>query len=143
MVFTLRYDREEDYRKNYIKFINDDNSYYSRNYSKNRLVQSCGDLFKDQGTSVHWLLEELFDSDSRGISGELTRVKIRENKVILQRSRIIEDNPEDYAVEIDRDVLIKLATDWQNLVRKEAPEIFIFHKNDEYFVSDTLPADVE
>ena len=54
------------------------------------------------------------------------------------------EDPEDYAVEIDRDVLLKFANEWQTLVRQQTPVIFIVQKDDgELLVPDTLPEGME
>jgi hypothetical protein len=134
-------------KKNYIimdRFEKSDyRSYYRKNNASNQHVDRLATLFKDHGTGIEWLLDELLDTESKGIFGSLTRVKFRGNKIILEPSRTLEENPEDYTVEIGRDILIRLATDWQSLAHKEVPEIFIFCKNGEYFVSDTLPEGID
>ena len=134
-------------KKNYIMMARlkkfDYRSYYRENNSLNPLIDRLATLFKDHGTDVKWILEELTDPQSRGITGSASRIKIRGDKVILEPSSTMEENPEDYAIEIDRDILIRLATEWQDLVRREVPEIFIFYKDREYFVSDALPEGVD
>lgn len=130
-------------KKNYILIEKIDGFYCKKNDSANKVIQALRRLFDDAGPGVKWLLRHLNDPKSRGICGSLTEVSLYDNKVILQPSRTLEENPEDFSIEIDRDILIQLATDWQNLVRKEVPEIFIFCKNDEYFVADTLPEGVD
>lgn len=89
------------------------------------------------------LLFLLLDPKSNGIYGSMTHIEIKGNKVILEPSMTMSDNPEDYAIEIDRDELIRLAREWDALIIKKVPQIFIYCKNDTYFVSDTLPEDVK
>ena len=133
--------------KNYIKMERNQGSYFQRN-DGNSILEALAILFDDHGSSANWFIEELLDPNSRGISGEWMRLKFKGDKVVVTPTELMyprekPEDPEDYAIEIDRDVLLRLANEWQNLVRQKAPVIFIVQRDDELFVTDTLPEGME
>jgi hypothetical protein len=80
----------------------------------------------------------------RGLPGELVFSFVEGQYIILEPT--LTEDPEildEYTVEIDRDILLRLANEWQDLVRKKASEIFIVRKGDELIVTDALPEGVE
>lgn len=130
-------------KKNYVLMDKHNGRYYYMNNSANFIVDILKNLFNDQGCSVEWFLSELIDPNSRGISGELTVISIKGDKVLLEPTEMVRHNPEDYIVEIDRSELIRVASEWQALVDRDALFIYIYHHNNRYFVSDTLPQGIE
>lgn len=130
-------------KKNYIVLEKCFRAYLKKNNTTNMLINALNDLFNDHGTDATWLLSELLDLKSRGVAGSKICVKIRGDSAILEPSILFVDNPEDYGVEVSRAALIKLAQDWQALVDKKVPEIVIYCKDGNYFVSDTLPEGIE
>ena len=114
-------------------------SYLKNNHVENRCVKLLYNTFTDQGTHVGWLLKELLDPASEGVQAELVYVFIEEDKVVLQASELMDELGHIFAVQLDRDELIRLTQDWQRLRDKKAPVIFIFCKDEKYFVSDVLP----
>lgn len=130
--------------KNYIRLEYTDGFYSRKNYSYDKHIEALETLFNDHGSGVSWIQRHLLDPDSRGIYGELTHVSKRGQTVVLEPT--LTDDPEEldeYTVEIDRDVLLRLTNEWQALVRKKAPEIFIVRKDDEFLVTDKLPEGIE
>ena len=127
----------------YVRLEMNKGNYFRRNEG-GKLLGALAILFTDGGPGVSWFKEELLDPDSRGIYGSLTHVSIRGEKVILE-PKFIEDEDEfdELTVEIDRNILLRLANEWQALVMKDAPEIFIVRKDGELFVTDTLPEGME
>lgn len=131
-------------KEKYIKMFLAKNFYHRANVTKDKLIARLEILFNETGPRVKWFLDELLDPQGRGLFGEQTRIKIKGDKVSLEPSRMMQTGgPEDAPIELDRDVLIRLTTKWQELVQKGVPEIFIYQKDGEYFVADTLPEDVK
>ena len=118
-------------------------SYHKSNDCSDELIDMLCMVFTDHGPNGDWVLRDLLDPDSRGVVGSKTNISIEGEKVTLEPSTTIVDNPEDYAVEIDRKVLIKLTNEWQALVDQDAPNIYIYYKDGKYGVSDVLPEGVE
>jgi len=101
-------------------------------------------LFTDHGTNPDWILRDLLDPESRGIWGEFTGISIRGQKVFIKPAPLIEDDySEDFAIEMDRSELIRLARDWQELIREKISPIYIFYNDGKYGVSDVLPEGTE
>lgn len=118
-------------------------SYFKNNDCSDAVITLLATVFNDIGPNVDWALRELLDETSRGITGSLIRIIIRNDRVTVQPSYTMAENAEDYAVEIDRNELIRLAREWQELVRNKIPLIYIYCQNSKYFVSETLPEGVE
>jgi hypothetical protein len=118
-------------------------SYHKCNDTHNNLIDMLSMVFTDHGPNGDWVLRYLLDPDSRGVVGSKTSITIEGEKVTLEPSTTMVDNPEDYAVEIDRKVLIRLTNEWQALVDQGAPNIYIYYKDGKYGVADVLPAEVE
>ncbi|HEV2601227.1 MAG TPA: hypothetical protein VGT41_02930 [Candidatus Babeliales bacterium] len=133
-----------EFKKNYIK-MNPIGSglYWGKNHTTNEYVDTLSILFNDQGSDAEWVKEALLNSTGRGMSGEYTRILVKGDKVILKPTSILYDEPEEHIIEMDRNVLLRLTNDWQALVKAKAPEIFIYEKDEELFVSDTLPEGME
>lgn len=129
-------------RKNYIRMELYAGSYSNRNHTANKQLNRLRDIFNDQGSDAEWIKRALFDSAGRGLFGEFTEISINGNTVTLTPTGISWDDPENF-IEIDRDILLKLTNDWQALVKAKAPYIFIYEKDGELFVSDTLPEGME
>ncbi|HEV2600987.1 MAG TPA: hypothetical protein VGT41_01685 [Candidatus Babeliales bacterium] len=117
-------------------------SYPARNFTANKQLNRLRDVFRDQGVDAEWVKRALLDPAGRGLFGEFTEISINGNTVTLTPTDISWDDPENF-IEMDRNVLLGLTNDWQELVRAKAPEIFIYEKNGELFVSDTLPEGME
>ena len=130
--------------KNYAQLKYLKGSYYRSTYSYDKLIDALPLLFTDGGSGVEWIQRHLLNPESRGISGSLTEVVIKGQTVVLE-PKFIDDEEEfdKLTVEIDRDVLLRLTNEWQDLVMKDAPEIFIGRKDGELFVKDTLPEGLE
>ncbi|HEV2600689.1 MAG TPA: hypothetical protein VGT41_00190 [Candidatus Babeliales bacterium] len=130
-------------RKNYIKMELYAGSYSNRNHTPNENLNRLRDLFNDQGSDAEWVKRALFDSRGRGRSGEFTRILVKGDKVVLEPTDIFYDNPEEYIIEMECNVLLQLTNNWQALVRAKAPYIFLYEKDNQLFVSDTLPEGME
>ena len=130
--------------RNYVCLEYARGTYSRKNHSFDRLVDTLPILFRDHGLGVEWIQRHLLNPESRGIYGSLTHVSIRGQIVVLEPT-LTDDEEEldEYTVKIDRDVLLRLTYEWQDLVRKKVPEIFIGRKDGELFVTDKLPEGIE
>ena len=136
-VYEIKWSYEK--KKNYIRLEKKKGIYFRKNKAE-RLLEVLAILFTDGGYGVLWFKDELLNSESRGIYGELTHVSIQGKKVVLEPT--LTDDPEEieeYTIEIDRNVLLRLTSEWEDLTKKNAPEIFIARKDGELFVTDILP----
>lgn len=134
---------ELEIKKNYIAVFCRGRTYHRKNMVKDKCIDRLEMLFNDAGPGVEWVLMTLSDPDCRGVSSSLNQISIKGNKVILKPTEIIADNPDKHAVMIDRAELIRVTQEWQALVAKRAPEIFIYCKDGKYFASDALPEGIE
>jgi len=111
---------------------------------KNECIIMLHMLFTDHGTNPDWILSELLDHSSSGIWGEFVGISNCGQKVFIEPAPLIEDDyPEDFAIEMDRSELIRLARDWQELIREKISPIYIFYNDGKYGVSDVLPEGIE
>jgi len=111
---------------------------------KNECIMMLYMLFTDHRTNPDWILRDILDFESRGIWGEFAGISIRGQKVFIKPAPLIEyDYPEDFAIEMDRSELIRLACDWQELIKKKISSIYIYYKDGKYGVSDILPEGIE
>lgn len=62
--------------------------------------------------------KDLLDPNSRGVTGNRSDVTIKGDVVTIQP--LYSENPEDWAIEIDRHVLLELIEKWKVLYDKEA-----------------------
>ena len=130
--------------KNYIKVDIGTTGFHRRcNDVQNEVVRLIYDAFTDHGSDVQWLLRCLLDFDSEGVDVELVSVSLKDKVVVLQPSFLMSDDPEEHAVEIDRNELIYLAHKWQELIDNKVAPIYIYYKDGKYGVADILPEGVE
>jgi len=94
----------------------------------NNYLSMLIDVFNEDYNWTEVVKEELLDPSSRGISGNKCDIIIKSNKVIIEPQFV--DNPEDYAIDIDRDVLLSIIDTWEKLNAKQCQEItFTRHVN--------------
>jgi len=131
-------------QKDYMKIIRVEPGFYCKsNHVNNKCIGLLYDAFTDHDISAEWLLRTITDFSGRGVRAELVDVSIAGNRVILQPSSIMCEDPEDFAVEFDRNELTSLVYAWHTLALKRVSPIYIFYKDGEYGVSDVLPEGIE
>jgi len=95
-------------------------------------------IFDESKGWVQSVKRTLLDPQRHGILGNKSEVHKIDNTIQIMSQ--FGDNPEEYAIEIDRDVLLKLIDKWQELYDKDSPEIyFIRHEDGTIEVTDHLP----
>ena len=88
------------------------------------------DVFNEGSSWTNGVQRNLLDPASGGITGNQIEVLIEQNKIIIQPQFEFADDPDEYAIEIDRNVLLQLINEWQELVAKKCQEItFTRHKD--------------
>jgi hypothetical protein len=106
-----------------------DNNYYLKMQCDDKYLNRLTDVFDDSPFWIECLMKRLLDPLSKGVTGNRIRVKKRENdKVYIEF--IFADNPEESAIEIDRQILIDLINQWKDLLRKKPQEV-IFTRHDD------------
>lgn len=111
---------------------------YDLDFCNDTYLDKIAEIFDDGSSWTNWVKEELLNPESEGITGNKADVTIENNKVIIQP--LFGDNPEEYAIEIDRNLLLNLIDQWQQLVNKDVPEIYIVrHENGSIEIVDKLP----
>lgn len=94
----------------------------------NKYLKMLISIFDEGRGWTEAVKRQLLDPQSRGIFGEGSSIDISGNKVIIEPQFV--DNPEDYAITIDRIVLLDLINQWQQLMEKKAPEIIFIRQDD-------------
>jgi len=85
-------------------------------------------IFNESYSWTKVVVRELLDPHSTGINGNRTDVIINKDTVTIQPQFV--DDPEEYAIAINRQTLINLINQWEKLVDQECQEIaFTQHKN--------------
>lgn len=111
--------------------------YYLKMQCDDKYLDMLTDAFDDSPYWIDCLMERLLNPLSKGVTGNRIDISFRENKVLIEPLYV--DNPEDYEIEIDRNVLIGLINQWQELVKKCSPCItFIRHDNGTITITDTI-----
>lgn len=93
-------------------------------------------IFDEGGGWTKTVKRELLNPQSQGITGNRVEVDIQQNKVVIRDVCFDDDDTEDNAIEIDRQVLLDLINQWQDLVQKEAQEI-VFTRHDDGSITVT------
>lgn len=139
----LSHQTQLETKRHYILLQKNQGSYSQRNYCTDQFIDNLSLLFDDHKTIITWILDTQLSPTNKGLTGSLSDITINGNTIILQPSSTMADDPEEYATEVNRNELIRLAREWQELVDKKAPLIYIYCQNDKYFVSETLPEGIE
>lgn len=106
--------------------------------SDDKYLNMLADVFEDGSFWLECLMKELYDPSSRGIAGNRIRVKKKENDIVYVEP-LFTDNPEEWAIEIDRQVLLDLINQWKDLLRKRPQEIiFTRHDNGTITIAGTF-----
>ena len=110
----------------YYKLEKCDGFYWPLSYNDEYLSMLVA-IFTDGGSLDMVVKRELLNPEGRGATGNLTDVTIKGNTVIIQPAMFdVTDEPEEYAIEIDRDVLLDLINQWEDLKKKKAKEITFY-----------------
>ncbi len=79
------------------------------------------DIFEEKGSFLKRLKEELLKTLSRGYTGNRTSVDVEGEKVII--SPLFVDDPDEFAITIDRVKLLNLIDRWQEIIKLNPDEI--------------------
>ena len=113
----------------FFKFVYRDRRYRYDSHNDGYLSMLTG-IFTDVSTFDEDVKKALIAPNKTRVAGNLTDMIIKENKVIIQPAILdLTDEPEEYAIEIDRDVLLDLINQWEDLKKKKAKEI-TFYRDD-------------
>jgi hypothetical protein len=134
---------ERQTHKSFMEFVNRNGLYCTNNYVRDTVIDAIANLFTDHCNEVRWFTDLLTSPDAKGISGNMSRVKIQGNIVIIKPAAIGSEIFEDEIVEMDRNTLLELAQDWEVLVERNPSKIYIYRKDGRLFISDTLPEGME
>jgi len=93
-------------------------------------------IFEESSGFLDSLIEEMNISNRRGFAGNKVRVYFENNKIKIMFS--YDEDPEEYAFIIDKELLIKIIRVWQKLVKQEPQEITIYQDGDEYTLEGLL-----
>lgn len=76
----------------------------------------------DEGSSwTKAVKRHLADPDSRGITGDMIDITIKDNKVIIAAEHV--DDPEENAIEIDKQDLLDIINKWEELKAQNCQRI--------------------
>jgi len=78
-------------------------------------------IFDDSATWTRLIREELLNQSSGGITGNKSEVIIEGNIVTIEPQFV--DNPEDYAIKIDRAALLQIIVEWEKLIDRNCQQI--------------------
>lgn len=111
-----------------------DNMYVSpHNESrKPNYLSTLSSIFNEGNSWTECVKNKLLDSNSKGISGNKTKVVIENNNVIIKP--LFAEEPEYWAIEIDRNILLKLIIEWQKLAAQGSREI-AFTRNEDVIIT--------
>ena len=98
---------------------------------------TIGLLMMDAGISPDWLIRGLTDGDYRTFAGNSQRLRFKDNLVLIEP--LFVDEPEQYIIAVDKEVLLNLAITWKDLISKKAEEITITRENEVITVTGKLP----
>lgn len=104
------------------------NGYYRKQRYQDEYLGMLSYIFDDGSYWVEAVRQELLDSEGRGLFGNKSRVKIKGDIVTIQP--LYAECPEDYAIQIDRNVLLRLINEWNELTEKRTKEI-VFTRHDD------------
>lgn len=92
--------------------------------NENNHLTMIADALCDGGMGPsYWIRGELLDPESRGVTGNATDITIKENQVFIQP--LYGEDPLQYRIEIDRQTLLKVIDDWEEIVKKKPDEIIM------------------
>jgi hypothetical protein len=110
---------------------------YNANSSDNYLEMICN-IFDDSFAWTKGVKEMLLDHESEGLIGNKTDIEKINN--IIKISPLYADNPEEYAIEIDRNQLLDLINKWELLANQKTPEIYLVrHEDGSIDMTDHVP----
>lgn len=95
--------------------------YYRQAPCRDQYLEMLSGIFDEGRGWLESVKERLFIPSSRGIVGNKDEVIIDGDKITIQPQ--FTDTPEEWAIEIDKKVLLDLINKWQELVQKDAREI--------------------
>lgn len=120
----------------YAKFVLSYGTYDS--YSSDNYLEMVCSIFDDGSYWTECTKKALLDPQSPGLFGNLVEFDIIDD--VVRISPTLVDDPEEYTIEIDRQVLLNLIEKWQELATKKVPTIyFIRYENGTIEVTDQLP----
>lgn len=116
--------KKTNMQRNYPKWVSFHyNKGYLRKNTSNSYLDGIADIFDQGFGEINWLIKRLIDPTSMGVTANDIDITFEGNKVTIEP--LFCDNPEDYAVEIDRQALLDLCYKWQKLVKQKTPEIIM------------------
>jgi len=95
--------------------------YYEEDKSDDSYLTMLSEVFDEGSYWTNAIRHALQNPISEGATGNKTDVTIKGDKVIIEP--LFAENPQEYAIEIDRQVLFDLINKWQELVAKKCQEI--------------------
>lgn len=102
--------------------------YYRKQQHKAQYLGMLSYIFDDGSYWVEAVKQELLKSNSPGVTGNKTDVTFKGDEIKIEP--LYAECPEDYAIKIDRNVLLRLIDEWQDLTKKRTKEIVFTRHED-------------
>lgn len=102
--------------------------YYMKQRYKDEYLGMLSYIFEDGSGWFEGVKRNLLNPNSKGVTGNRSDVTIKGDVVTIQP--LYGDDAEDYAIQINRHVLLELIDKWKMLYEKEANEI-VFTRHDD------------
>ena len=112
---------------NQLIFQYQDGYYYKVQY-QDQYLGMLSYIFDDGSYWVEAVKQELLKSNSPGVTGNKTDVTFKGDEIKIEP--LYAECPEDYAIKIDRNVLLRLIDEWQELTKKRTKEIVFTRHGD-------------
>ncbi len=125
----------------FVKLILYRNHYRKDNYNDKKFP-ILASFFTDGGTNMNSVKEELLNVHSKGLTRNYTDMTIQGNEVIISPLFAPEEDVDQYSIKVNRNNLLKLIDQWEDLVNRNVPEIIFVQQDNTIFLTDTMPQEL-